>query len=184
MKTNHRLLVALFIAALPLGVSAQTADATAGFGPKAGDREFTLGGAGASDRRFNDSFGGANLGVGYFFNDNQELSIRQSINYANSSAPGARQQWNGSTRLAFDQHFGGRGPFVPFVGANFGGAYGDSVADTWAAGIEAGLKYYVHPHTFVYAVPEYNWFFRHARDVNNRFGDGQFNWSLGVGFNY
>lgn len=183
MKTQTRLLaVTLLLAALPLGAMAQTASGD--FGPRAGDREFTLGGAGASNRKFNDSFGGANAAYGMFLNDTQELSIRQSINYTNSAQPGSRQQWNGSTRLAFDQHFVVRGPWRPFVGVNFGGAYGDSVTDTWAAGIEAGVKYYVQPRTFVYVTPEYNWFFRHASGLDRRFNDGQFNWSVGVGFNF
>src|SRR5581483_6394792 len=108
-------------------------------------------GAGGSNRQFSDSFGGANFSLGYFMNDTQELSLRQSINYSNPDFPGARQEWNGATRLAFDQHFAASGPMRPFVGVNFGGAYGKSVTDTWAAGIEAGLKYYVHPNTFVYA---------------------------------
>jgi hypothetical protein len=184
MKLDSKLLLALSLFALPLGASAQTTAAAAAFGAKAGEHEFTLGGAGGSNRRFSDSFGGASFSYGYFFNDTQELSLRQSINYSNSGAPGARQAWNGATRLAFDQHFGAMGAFRPFVGANFGGAYGRSVNDTFAAGIEVGGKYYVQAHTFVYAIPEYNWFFRHARGINHEFSDGQFNWSLGVGYNF
>lgn len=180
MKLQSKLLVSLLIAALPLGVAAQTAD----YGPRGGDHEFTLGGSGASNRRISSSFGGANFSIGQYLNDTQEISIRQSINYSNPDLPGARRQWAGSTRLAFDQHFAARGAFRPFVGVNAGGAYGDSVTDTWAAGIEAGVKYYVQPRTFVYVTPEYDWFFRHARGIHNRFRDGQFNWSVGVGFNF
>ncbi len=183
MKLKSKLLVSLFIAALPIGVIAQTTTATAAdFGPHAGEREITLGGSGASNRRFSDSLGGATLSVGEFLNDSQEISIRQSINYSNPDVPGARQEWSGATRLAFDQHFG-TGQLRPFIGVNFGGAYGRNVTDTWAAGIEGGLKYYVHPKTFVFVTPEYNWFFRHASGLRHRFNDGQFNWSVGVGFN-
>lgn len=181
MKLQSKLLVSLLLAALPLGVSAQTA---VDYGAHGGDHEFTLGGSGASNRQFSNSFGGLNFSVGQYLNDTQEVSIRQSINYANSGAPGARQEWNGSTRLAFDQHFAAHGAFRPFVGVNVGGAYGRNVTDTWAAGIEAGIKYYVQPRTFVYLTPEYNWFFRHARGIHESFGDGQFNWSVGVGFNF
>lgn len=191
MKLNPKLLVSmLFLAALPLAAPAQSATATdygsqaaADYGPRAGDREFTLGGAGGSNRKFNDSFGGANFSIGYFLNNTQEISLRQSINYSNPNLPGARQEWNGATRIAFDQHFG-TGQLRPFVGVNFGGAYGKGVTDTWAAGIEAGLKYYVQPHTFVYATPEYDWSFRHASGLNHRFSSGLFNWSLGVGFDF
>lgn len=183
MKLQSKLLVSLLIAALPIGAFAQTA-ATANYGPRAGSSEFTLGGAGGSNKNFNDSFGGANFSYGYYFNDTQELSIRQTVNYSNPDIPGARQEWNGATRLAFDQHFAMSGPWRPFVGVNLGGAYGKSVTDTWAAGIEAGVKYYVLPTTFVYVTPEYNWFFRHASGLNHRFNDGQFNWSVGVGFDF
>jgi hypothetical protein len=31
---------------------------------------------------------------------------------------------------------------------------------------------------------EYGWFFRRARSVDNSFSDGQFNWAVGVGFNF
>ena len=181
MKITKSLLLSLSLAALPLGAFAQTA--AADYGPRAGEKEFTLGGSGGSNRQFSDSFGGANIGLGYFLSDTQEISIRQSINYSNPDVPGARQEWNGSTRLAFDQHFS-TGALRPFVGVNLGGAYGKGVTDTWAAGVEAGLKYYVLPHTFVYATPEYNWFFRHASGLRHRFSDGQFNWSVGVGFNF
>lgn len=181
MKLTTKLLVSLIIAALPIGALAQTA-ATTDYGPRAGDREFTLGGAGASDREFDDSFGGANFSYGVFINDQQEVSIRQSINYANPSVGG--QQWNGSTRIAFDHHLITQGRLRPFVGVNFGGVYGENVRDTWAAGLEVGVKYYVQPRTFVYVTPEYNWLFRDAQDVNNTFSDGQFNWTVGVGFNF
>lgn len=181
MKLNSKFLVSLFIAVLPLGVTAQTA-ATADLGPHAGSREITIGGSGASNRQFSDSVGGLSLSIGQFLNETQELSIRQSINYSNPDFPGARQEWNGATRLAFDQHFG-TGALRPFVGVNVGGIYGRSVTDSWTAGIEAGIKYYVHPQTFVFATPEYDWAFRHASGFGHRFNDGQFNWVVGVGFN-
>jgi hypothetical protein len=183
MKLTSNIIVSALLAVLPFGLCAQTATSP-DWGPKAGDHEFTLGGAGASNRQFSASLGGANLAYGYYFNPAQELSVRQSINYSNPDTPGARQEWNGATRIAFDQHLLSTGIIRPFVGVNFGGVYGRSVQDTWAAGLEAGLKYYVHPQTFIYAVPEYDWFFRHARGINHSFNDGQFNWSLGVGFNF
>ena len=30
----------------------------------------------------------------------------------------------------------------------------------------------------------FGWLLQHARDVEDRFDDGQWNWSLGVGFNF
>lgn len=149
---------------------------------RSGEREFTLGGGGATNKDFDESLGGVNFSLGQYLNPTQEVVLRQSINYSNPSNGG--QAWNGSTRIAFDQHLTARGALRPFVGVNFGGVYGDSVRDTWAAGLEAGGKYYVQPRTFVYALVEYGWFFRRARNLDDRFNDGQFNWSVGVGFNF
>jgi hypothetical protein len=149
---------------------------------RAGEREFTLGGAGATNKDFDESFGGVNFSYGWYTSETQEWVLRQSITYSNPSNGG--QSWNGSTRLAFDQHLAARGPLRPFVGVNFGGVYGDSVRETFAAGLEAGAKYYVQPRTFIYAMAEYGWFFRRARSLDDRFSDGQFNWGVGIGFNF
>lgn len=149
---------------------------------QAGEREFTLGGGGATNKDFDSSYGGVNFSYGWYTTPTQEFVIRQSINYSNPNNAG--QSWNGSTRLAFDQHLTAHGALRPFVGVNVGGVYGDNVTDTFAAGLEGGAKFYVHPRTFIYAMAEYGWFFRHARSVDNNFKDGQFNWGLGVGFNF
>ena len=174
------------LAGLVLAATAATAQ-TAVTSPgsetrQVGEREFTLGGGGYSNRDFDESAGSINFSYGWYTTETQLLVLRQSVSYANPNNDG--QAWAGSTRLAFDQHFAARGPLRPFVGVNVGGVYGDSVRDTFAAGLEAGAKYYVQPRTFIYAMVEYSWFFRRARSVDDRFDDGQFNWGLGVGFNF
>jgi hypothetical protein len=184
MKSIRNLILTLSIAVLPLAATAQTSvpspnDPTA---RRTGEREFTLGGAGASNTDFDNSFGGVNFSYGWYTSETQAWVIRQSANYSNPDRGG--QDWNGSTRLAFDQHFAARGALRPFVGVNFGGVYGDSVRDTFAAGLEGGAKFYVQPRTFVYAMTEYGWFFRRARNIDDSFRDGQFNWGVGVGFNF
>jgi len=168
------------LAALPFLATAQTTvvDPTR----QAGEREITLGGSGASNQEFDDSFGGVNFSYGWYTTSTALWSIRQSINYSNPSIGGTR--FNGSTRVAFDMHLAERGPVRPFVGVNVGGVYGDNVRDTFAAGLEAGAKFYVQSRTFVYALVEYGWFFRNARNVDDTFRDGQFTWSVGVGFNF
>jgi hypothetical protein len=186
MKLISQSLLALLLAAGSTGAWAQGTSNTNWTLPTAGTREFTLGGSGASNSDLNDSFGGANFSFGQYFNETSAWAIRQSINYSNPSSPGSRQAWNGATRFAFDFHFPTRAALRPFVGANIGGVYGDAVRDTWAAGAEAGLKMYVQSRTFVYAMADYGWFFRHAREANDRdrFRNGQFNWSVGLGFNF
>ena len=54
----------------------------------AGEREFTLGGSGATNKEFDDSFGGVNFSYGYYTTDTQEWVLRQSINYSNPSFGG------------------------------------------------------------------------------------------------
>jgi hypothetical protein len=177
------LTASLLLAALPAVTLAQTTVSAPGdFSRRAGEHEFTLGGGGATNKDFDESFGGVNFSYGWYTSPTQEFVLRQSINYSNPSNGG--QAWNGSTRFAFDQHFAARGALRPFIGANIGGVYGDSVRDTFAAGLEGGAKFYVQPRTFIYAMAEYGWFFRRARHLDDRFNDGQFNWGLGVGFNF
>lgn len=163
----------------PVSTTASTGDLTM---RQVGEHEFTLGGNGASSRSFDDSLGGVNFSYGWYTTPTQLLTLRQSINYSNPSTSG--QSWSGSTRLAFDQHLTARGPLRPFVGVIVGGVYGEGVRDTFTAGLEAGAKYYVQPRTFIYAMVEYGWFFRHARNLDDRFDDGQFTWGVGVGFNF
>jgi hypothetical protein len=191
---------------------AQTTTTSTGFwsAPGAitsGTREFTLGAAGASDRRFSGSDGGASGSLGWYLNEATEVLVRQSVSFSTGNrslvpppAGGAntgtgtgqvpltvqsgRRQWSAATRLAIDQNFATSGPFRPFLGANFGGTYGRSVRDTWAAGLEAGAKAYVQPRTFIVVLVEYGWFFNRAHNIDNRFRDGQFTYSAGVGFNF
>ena len=179
MKLTN-LTATILLAALPLWAGAQTAviDPTR----QAGDREFTLGGAGASNTDFDDSFGGVNFSYGWYSTPTSLWSLRQSINYSNPGIGGTR--FNGSTRVAFDQHLTARGAWRPFVGINAGGVYGDNVTDTFAAGLEAGVKLYVQPRTFLFTLVEYGWFFENARDAEDTFSDGQFTWTVGVGFNF
>lgn len=149
------------------------------YGPLAGDWELTLGGGGSSDKEFSSGSFGLNTGLGYYFTPKLELAVRQAVNYSDFGD----SVWNGSTRLALDYHFD-LNRFRPFVGANFGGIYGDSVRDTFAAGLEAGLKYYVLEKTFIFGSLEYQWLFRNAGSADNNFDDGQFAYVVGIGFNF
>lgn len=182
---RFRFLLALVGAALLASTGlAQTTITAPGSDPwrRAGDREFTLGGSGVSNKKFNDSSGGVNFSLGWYFNDTQEVLLRQDINYTNPR--NADHAWNGATRLVFDQHFPVRGPVRPFIGVSLGGIYGRHVRDTFAGGLEAGLKYYVQPKTFIYALAQYDWFFRHRHDFDRGFNDGQYTWGVGIGFNF
>ena len=189
MKTTLKTLLGAALLAAPLALVAQTDTRTryaagdaATWGPRAGDHEVTLGGSGFSNRRFDNSGGGVNFSYGWYLNDTLLFAVRQGINYSNPSGGGS--DWNGSTRLALDQHLLPRGAFRPFVGVNFGGVYGDSTNDTWVAGLEGGLKFYVNQNTFIFGLADYGWAFRSARNVDDNFRSGGFSWTLGLGYNF
>lgn len=148
-----------------------------------GPWEVTLSGTGVTPSRFNGFEGGVNGSIGYFFNDSMELSARQNVNYNDIGGPVA---FNGETRVAFDLHLplGDQNQLLPFVGANLGYVYGKGVRDTWEAAPEAGLKWFVGPDVFLFGQVEYEFFFRNGGGVNNGFKNGQFVYTLGVGFRF
>jgi hypothetical protein len=145
-----------------------------------GDKELTLGANAANGNDFDGFTGGGNASLGYFVTDNLELSVRQSLSYTDI---GVDASLNGSTRVAADFHFD-LGGFQPFIGANFGYVYGDAVSDTFEAAPEAGVKVFLSSTTFIYAIAEYQFFFDDADGADDAFEDGQFVYSLGIGFRF
>src|SRR5215213_3489769 len=119
--------------------------------------ELTLGGGGQNSEDFDGFAARIDAGLGYYFNEAWEVSIRQSLTYNDFVG----SSMNGSTRVALDVHFplGDRSQWVPFVGAEIGYVYGDDINETFMAGPEAGLKYYVNSTTFIFAMAEYQFFF-------------------------
>lgn len=205
MKKHLLILPALFALGLPLASQAQSTGSPArnqqntttynnedrmnerygdwgGFGPRAGDWEFTLGGSGLSNKDMDSSSGGVGASVGVYLNDTLLLSVRQTVNYVNPNGGGS--SYVGSTRVALDQHIFASGRLRPFVGVNFGGIYGEDVTNTFLAGLEVGAKFYVQERTFLYALVDYAWAFRDSNNAADNFDDGGFQWSVGVGFNF
>lgn len=146
-----------------------------------GDWEFTLGGAGSADHDLDNSAGGVNASLGYYLSDAIELVVRQSGSYSDGAGGGT--DFDGSTFVAVDHHFGSD-RLRPFVGVNLGRLYGDTTNNTSAAGIEGGLKFYAQAKTFIFALANYAWTFEHSSDAADRFDDGAFLWSVGIGFNF
>jgi hypothetical protein len=145
-----------------------------------GDKEITLSGSASNSADFDGVFIGGNGSFGYFVTDNLELALRQSLSYTDI---GVGSALNGSTRVAADFHFDLEA-WQPFVGGNFGYVYGDAVSDTFEAAPEAGIKWFVNSTTFVFAMVEYQFFFDQADEADNAFEDGQFLWTLGIGFRF
>lgn len=163
---------------LALPVAAQERE---DWGPEIGDWELTLSGTGSNDDDFDNGSVGGSLNIGYFVGERAEILLRQSLRWAD--VPGSGSDTIASSRVAFDYHLGG-GRFWPFIGVNFGGVYGDAVEDTFAAAPEAGFKWYVKPEAFLMLMGEYQFFFKNIDDADDAFEDGQFVYTLGLGFNW
>lgn len=146
--------------------------------PQAGDWEFTLSGTGTNDEDWDRGDFSINGSLGYFMTDQFEGQIRQSVSYDDD---GMGTDWSGSTFAALDYHFD-LGNWQPFIGANIGYLYGDNVNDTWGAGLEGGLKWFVNKTTFVFFRAEWAWLFDDSDDAFDAFDDGRWQHTLGIGF--
>ena len=151
------------------------------YGPRAGDWEATLSGTGTSNNDFDNHTLGISGGAGKYLTDNVLLGARQSINF--SDVENGDDVTNFSTRVFADWVFD-LGKWRPFIGVNFGGIYGENVNDTFAAGPEVGVKYYADRNTFVYGLAEYQFTFEDADEADRAADDGQFYYTVGIGFNF
>jgi hypothetical protein len=169
------------LGALPLAVSAQSAE----FGPRQGDREFSLSGTGSNDRDFNSGSFGVTGDLGWYLQDHVVAGVRQSVNYASIEGADLDDDfWNGSTRGYLDYQFLNERA-RPFVGASLGGIYGDGVKDSAFAGLETGLKYYVQAKTYFLARAEYQFLFSDSNDATDAFqDDGIWAYTVGLGYNF
>ncbi|RDD60331.1 hypothetical protein [Ferruginivarius sediminum] len=173
-------IAALLIAALALPATAvaQTGDTEPG--PSPGDWEITLSGNGTSNNDFDNHQIGLSGSVGNYILDNVLLGVRQSVNF--TDLPGD-DQTNAATRGFADYVFD-LGRLRPYVGVSLGGIYGENVNDTFAAGPEAGLKYYADNNTFIFVQTEYQFTFSDTDDATEAADDGQFFHLVGIGFNF
>lgn len=185
---SHKLIATLMAAALTTPALAQerydttTTSMNSIWGPEEGDWEFSLGGGGTNDKDFDTGGFNIDADLGYYLTDNFAVAIRQSARHSDT---GADDSWSASSRLALDYHI----PLFdnmlrPFVGVNIGYVYGDMVDDTWAAGPEAGVKWYVKEETFIYGRAEYQFLFDDADDADENFDDGIWLYTVGIGFNF
>ena len=150
-------------------------------GPVQGDKSFTVSGSGTSDKDFDGTAYGVSGELGYFLTDKWQAGLRQSVNGLASDQQS--NEWAGSTRGYIDYNFLD-GTYRPYIGANLGGIYGESVKNTGTAGLEAGLKLYVLQKTYINFGIEYSFLFEDENDINNSYDDGVYLYSLGVGFNW
>ncbi|GIW77325.1 MAG: hypothetical protein KatS3mg104_2388 [Phycisphaerae bacterium] len=144
--------------------------------------ELQLLGSGSNDVDF--TAGGFNLTaqLAYYFTNEFAVVARQTATYTDT---GSDNLWSAGTRLGAQYHFNydPEQRWVPYVGANIGYLYGD-INDTWIAGPEAGLKYFVNDTTFIGLSVSYEWLFDSTGDADSNFDDGQFVYGLGIGFQW
>ena len=112
--------------------------------------------------------------------DNLGAVARQGIAVADTKGG---SDWNGSTRLGVDYYFD-LGVWQPYAGATIGYIYGDNVKDSFIAGPEAGVKYFVNETTYLNAGVEYDFIFDDANNADDGWKDGRFVYSLGIGFKF
>jgi hypothetical protein len=150
------------------------------FGPTEGDWEMTLAGSGSSDKDF--ETGGFNISVdaSTYLTDLWNVGVRQDVGYSDTTTT---NDWTGSTSVFTQLHFGEE-RLRPFVGVGVGYLYGDNVDDTFFAGPEAGVKYYVKPEAFIFARATYQFLFDDTDEIDSSIDDGRFLYTLGLGFTF
>ena len=146
-----------------------------------GDREVTIAGQGQSDKDLDNNAFAMTASYGSYLSDQGQIGVRQSISV--SDRDGESTDFDGATVGFYDYHFGG-GDLRPFIGANLGYNYGDRTEETFSAGPEAGLKYYVLDKTFVQGMVQYQFLFDSSDDVDDNYDDGILYYSVGMGFNF
>jgi len=157
------------------------------FGPDKGDLEVLITGSGSNDQDFDTGAGAFELSLGYYVVEEVIVGHRQGVGIAGTSTgddiDDSDFDVTGST-VGFVDYVFDLGRFRPFAGATFGYLYGEGIEDSFIAGPEAGLKFYVLDETFIIARVAYEFIFEDVDDADSNFEDGRFNYTLGVGFNF
>lgn len=148
------------------------------FGFKKGDWDLTLTGAGSNDESFDQGGFSATGNLGYFIADQWSISLRQSAGYFDNDNTDGGSSWTGATRIATNDYFN-LDRWQPYIGATGGYLYGDTFADSWVLGPEVGLRVFVNNTTFIQVSAGYEFFLNGSDD-----SDGQFIYSLGIGFKW
>lgn len=157
---------------------------SAGFaqGFTAGDQTFTLAGSGSSDDDLVDNLFSVSAAWSYFMTDNWEIALRDTVDIVDT--PGGDDDWNNTIRVALDWNFLTDGALVPFIGLSAGYQCGDSVEDSCIGGPEGGIRWFVNDTTYILVMAEYLFLFDSGDSVDDRFDDGSFLWTAGVGFKF
>jgi hypothetical protein len=171
MKSNPWLVAAL-LGLFP--ISAQSV-------PEKGDREFQLSGIGIRDYDSDTTTFGASGSIGWFVTDHQKFGVRQRIHLDQSRK--ADDLWRAETLGFYDFHFD-LDPLQPFVGASLGYMYGERVNESFIAGPEVGINFYLQEKTFIKLQVEYQFPLEDVNQSDGTVDDGKLVYTLGTGFNF
>ena len=186
IKVKTATIAICLLGALPMAASAQSSGVqSSDFKAGEGERELSISGTGNSDRNVDSGSFGITGDLGWYLGDQLVAGIRQSVNYASIEGESIKDNfWNGSSRGYLNHHFLEERA-RPFVGASLGGIYGDGVKNSTFAGLEAGLKYYVLPKTYVLGRVDYQFLFSSTSDASDAFQDsGIWAYTVGLGYNF
>lgn len=169
----------ILLVMVPAMGGAQTADDQYDY--KGGDKEFTFVGGGNSGSDFEGNIVSLEGRLGYFFSEYFAFNIRQACSYMDFVNAG--NGWTASTRLGLDVNFDFN-RFKPFLGASFGGVYGDYITERFIAGPEVGFKYFVNSTTYFLTLVEYQFLFDDVDEADDHFDDGSYEYTFGLGFRF
>ncbi len=180
MKKLTMILVGTLLMFWPLAADAQQFLGGEDFRYLPGQFELTLAGSGSNDENFDGTTLSLEAGLGYFLTEHWQAFLRQGFAYSDVTNG---SDWNASTRIGANYNFDWD-RWKPFIGANIGWVYGDSIRDQFIAGPEIGLKYFANESTFLYGMMEYGFLFRSGKDAEDNWDDGRFIYTVGIGYKF
>ena len=124
-----------------------------------------------------------NLGtsLGLFLTDGFELGARHNMSFFDTDD--SDSNFAATTRGFLDYNID-LDRVRPFFGVNAGALYGDEVDEAFVLGPEAGIKFFALEKTFIIGQMEYQFAFEDVDDADEAADDGQFVYTLGIGFNF
>jgi hypothetical protein len=151
------------------------------FGPDAGDWEFQLSASGANDNDFDVGAFTLTGGLGYYLTEGFEPGIRHSMSFFDSDDTDSTFA---ATTSGFIDYNIDLDRFRPFFGVSLGGRYGDNTDEAFALAPEAGIKWYALEKTFLIGQMGYEFLFESADQADEAADDGNWVYTLGIGFNF
>lgn len=150
------------------------------YGPQAADLEFALSGSAANDSEFNAGTFSLAGSLGYFLTDGFEAGARHNMVFFDSNE--TKSTFAATTRVFVDYHLD-LDRIQPFLGANIGLRYGDGgIDETGTFAPEWGVKLFALENTFLLGMMEYQIFWEDENNARDNAEDGQFVYTVGIGF--